>query len=161
MNPIAYSSPTRREGPLRGAKGVFDPDNAVFARRESLQGDHIEAHRAEAPRRLALEEKPGGTDDLALFARRHRARSSAEIGAAALPHFDDGQHGAIEAHQIELAAPAAQVAGENDAAARLQILGRKLLCRGAPLQARFSGHAPYCAGGPGLSARICGRFVAI
>jgi hypothetical protein len=92
---------------LCGAKGVFDPDDPVFAGRDSFHSEHIEAHRAGAPRRLPLQEISRGANDLALFAPRDRGRCSAEIGASALPHFDDCQHAVIEAYQIEFTAPAA------------------------------------------------------
>ncbi len=43
----------------------------------------------------------------------HGGQRTAEIHAAPLPHLDDGQHIAVEAHQIELTGPAAQIVRED------------------------------------------------
>jgi hypothetical protein len=133
MNPIAYSSPTQRESPLRGAKGVFDPDHAVFARRETFQGEHIEAHRVGAPRRLPLQEVAGGADDLALFARRDRPQRSAEVAARALAHFHHYQKFAVPAHEVDFSGLAAHVARKQLETLGLEVAGGKLLgCAALP-----------------------------
>jgi hypothetical protein len=116
------------------AKRVFDPIDALRLLRRSLHREHIEAHRVIPPPRLPLQKEPGGARDLALLARRQRGERPAEVHAAALAHFDDHQDSAVEAQEIEFARLAAQVALDDDQAARLEVPGRELFRCGAALQ---------------------------
>ena len=81
--------------------------------------DHIEAHRADPPRRAPLQEEPGGANDFSLLTAIHGSRRAAEIAAGSLAHFDDDQDAVVEAHQIKFPAPTAQVALEHGETSRL------------------------------------------
>ncbi len=73
---------------------------------------------------------------LRLLSQGDGAQRAAEIHAGALPHLDDGQHAGIEAYQIDFAGLAAQVAGEHEDAARLEVLCGEPLGGGAALRGR-------------------------
>lgn len=92
------------------AKGVLDPDNAVRALRQPLQSEHIETNHMAAPLGLPPQEKSSGANDFALLAPGDGAERAAEINAAALPHFDDGQHAVIDAYEVEFSGSATQIA---------------------------------------------------
>src|ERR1700691_4540477 len=91
------------------AKRVLDPGDAVGAVRQSFDADHIEAHGMPPPTRPAPYQELRGANDLALLDRVHGGQRTAEIHAAPLPHLDDGQYLAVQAHQIELTGPAAHI----------------------------------------------------
>ena len=101
------------------AKCVLDPFDAVFAVGQPVERDHIEAHRADPPRRAPLQEEPGGANDFSLLTAIHGSRRAAEIAAGSLAHFDDDQDAVVEAHQIKFPAPTAQVALEHGETSRL------------------------------------------
>ena len=128
--------------------------------RQPEHADHVEAHHAGAPRRAPLPEKLRRTDDLALLAPVDRRQRAAEIGAPALPHFDDRQHPAVQADEIEFAAAAAQVARDHLKAMPLQMLGRELFrCRASTTGI----HEHACESArvqPAASARIFDGFMA-
>lgn len=91
-----------------------------------MYADHIEANHIGSPRFLTLQEEPGGAYDLALLAPVDRSRSAAEIAPDTLAHLHDGQHGTVEAYQIELAASASQIARDYPKTIRSQVRGREL-----------------------------------
>src|SRR5882724_5472488 len=119
------------------AKGVLDPNDAVRAVGHPFHREHIESHRMAAPRCLPLQEELSGTNDFALLAPGDRGKRSTEIDLSALPHLDDGKHAAVEAHEVELADFAAQVAFEDHETLRLKVRPCKLLRCLAALQAGF------------------------
>jgi hypothetical protein len=121
------------------AKGAFDPNNALRAVGRPFQGDHVEAHLMAAPICPPLQEKLSGANDFSLFLPGNGGERSAEIDPAALPHFDDGQHIAIEAYEIEFPGSAPEVACEKREAEGLEILRRPLLGGGTALQAGIGG----------------------
>jgi N-acyl-phosphatidylethanolamine-hydrolysing phospholipase D len=75
--------------------------------------------------RAPLPEELSRADDFALFAPVDRSQRAAEIGTAPMAHFDDRQHAAVQTHQIEFAAPAAQIARKHFEAVRSQMLRRE------------------------------------
>ncbi len=99
----------------------------MSAVRQSFERNYVEAHAVHLPSRASLREISNGAHELALLAPSDGAERSAEIGTGSLPHFDDCEHVALEAHQIDLAGFAAQVALEHDETARLQVVRRELL----------------------------------
>src|SRR5258705_133126 len=127
------------------AKGVFDPNDTMRAVGQPLDGEYVEAHRMAAPLRVPLQKESGGADDFALLAPGDRRKRSAEIDPRALPHFDDGEHAEVEAHEIEFAGSAPCIACEHAEAVRLQIFRRESLGRGTALKTGVGGHAPEIA----------------
>ena len=91
----------------------------MFAAGEPIEGNHIEAHREAAPGRTPLQEESGGADDFSLLAAIDRRGGAAEIETGSLPHLYHNQNAVIEAHEIKLAALAAQVAREHKETLRL------------------------------------------
>jgi hypothetical protein len=118
----------------------LDPDDAVRARRQSLQSENVETHHMGMPPRLPLQEKSSGANDLALLAPGNGAECSAKDRAAALSNFDDGENLSIEAHEIQFSGFAAQVACQYKQASRLKILHGELFRCGTPLPAGFCEH---------------------
>src|SRR6202021_951900 len=102
------------------AKRVLDPHDPVGAVRQPFHSDHIEAHRMRAPLRPAPHQESSGANDLVLLAPIHRGQRAAEIETSPLPHLDDGQYIPVEAYQVELAGPAAQVLRDDHEASSLQ-----------------------------------------
>ena len=98
----------------------------MSAVRQSLHADHVEANHEAAPLCAPLQKKSRGAYDLALLAPVDRCQRAAEIGVRPLPHLDDRQHAAVEAHEIKLAAFAAQVARNHLKAPRLQMQSGEL-----------------------------------
>ncbi len=78
--------------------------------RQPVQADDIEAQGVALPGGVALQMKERGADHSALLLPTDRGEGTAKLSAAALPDFDHHQDGAVAAQDIELAAPAAQVA---------------------------------------------------
>src|ERR1700730_3905109 len=93
----------------RRTKGVLDPNDAMRAVGHPLDGQHIEAHYADAPLRLPLQEELSGANVRALVAPGDRGKRSAKIAPCALPHLDDGKHAAVETDQIELPGSASYI----------------------------------------------------
>src|SRR3984957_2070397 len=122
------------------AEGVLDPDDAMFAAGQPLQGKHIETDQVGAPLGLAQQEEAGGADDSALLTRRHRGLRPAKIGANPLPHLDDRQYILIQADQIDFPGLAPYIACEHHETSRLQELRGQLLGCGTTLQTGFCGH---------------------
>jgi hypothetical protein len=97
----------------------------MSAVRQPFQGDYIEANHAGAPLCLSLQEESSGANDFALLAPVHRRQGAAEIDANSLPHFNDREHAAVQAYQIEFPGSAPHIAREHDETSRLQIFRRE------------------------------------
>ena len=106
-----------------------------------MHADDMESNHLGAPRSLSLQEEPHGAYDLALFSPVYRGHSAAEIAANPLPYLHDGEDGAVEAYQIELAASTSQIACDYPKTLRSKVRGRKLFRCGAALQAGNGRHA--------------------
>jgi len=87
------------------------------------------SQRQGAHERAPLQQETGGADDLALLRCRHRSQRAAIIAALPLAHFDDGQHLAVAAYQVEFTGFATQVARDDLQAVPLQVLGRHAFAR--------------------------------
>jgi hypothetical protein len=85
----------------------------VLAVGQSVEGNHIEAHREAAPGRTPLQEESSGANDFSLLAPVDRRGRAAEIETGSLPNFDYNQDAVIETHEIKFSALAAQVAREH------------------------------------------------
>src|ERR1700679_893047 len=108
------------------AKRVLDPHDPAGAVRQPFHSDDIEEHRMRPPLRPPPHQESSGANDPVLLAPVHRGQRAAEIETSPLPHLDDGQYIPVEAYQVELAGPAAQVLRDDHEASSLQIGGREL-----------------------------------
>ena len=102
--------------------------------RSILEGDHVEAQHASAPVGLTLPMELRGANELSLFLPGYRSQSAAEVRTTTLPHFHDHEHLVVEAHDVDLAGLAAQIASNDAETLHLQVLGCKHFGRGAALQ---------------------------